>query len=117
MTITKPEKSNIEGGSQLEQLLSELENTVKRLLENPSLGNALNTNLASLKLKELLYDIESYDGGIPLEMATTYSRQVEICLRKFQEMLPRLNGEARHVDLYSEQMRGRILLVNKMRHY
>lgn len=102
---------------QLEISLRRFENMVSRLVESPTLDTALGANLSSIELRELFHQIESDEGGIPVEAARTYLGYAYTCLNTFQEMIPGLNEEKRHVDLYSEQMRGRMALVNQMKQY
>ncbi|MBR9704584.1 hypothetical protein GOV12_04175 [Candidatus Pacearchaeota archaeon] len=103
--------------TQLEESLKEFEDGVRLLLKSPSLITALRVNLRSLDIKDLFQGIESQEGKIPLIFATRYKSYVKSCLDKFREIMPGLNGDTRHVDLYIEQMRGRVLLVNRMKHY
>jgi hypothetical protein len=103
--------------SELDEPLEEFRAVVIRLLESPTLETALDANLASLRLRELFHETETEQGGIPANAAERYSGYAHFCIAKFQEMIPRLNGDARHVDLYSEQMRGRKILVRQMTQY
>lgn len=96
--------------SQLETLLKQFETAVKNLLDKPSLITALNANIGSIKV---LYEEEFSDNGtISLENANFYNILISLCLRKFHEIIPGLNRQARDVDLYREQMAGRMVLVN-----
>jgi len=102
---------------QLEKSLREFEDAVEMLWEDPSLDTAFSVNIVSLGLKELFYQIELDKGSVPTEALRAYTKGVYSCLKRFQLMFPKLNGETRHVDLYHEQMMGRIVLVNQLKQY
>lgn len=107
--------------SQLELSLREsferFEGIVRTLLESCSLEDtfsiAQNVNIASIGLMEFFYE-DSSNGRAYFKEARTYSNLIRSCLRKFQEIIPSLNGQAWHVDLYREQMQGRIKLINRI---
>lgn len=101
---------------QLDLSLGRFAGVVRRLLEDPCLDSALEANIASLRLEGLFYETEE-SGEVPIENGIKYFRLIDMCLREFQNMIPRLNGEAWHVDLYREQMDGRKDLIGKMIHY
>jgi hypothetical protein len=94
--------------------LKEFEIAVTKLSENPVLENALDANIRSLKIMDLFYKEESNEIGS--EYAKCYNQLVCLCLKEFREMMPKLNGQAIHVELYSEQMRGRINLMDNIYH-
>lgn len=97
----------------LETTMLEFHEIVGKLLKNPSLENALQANLYSLKAKEAFYN--AYIKGEEfIQESRDYSKLIHLCLRKFNEMIPGLNWQIRHIDLYCEQMRGRLTQVLKM---
>jgi hypothetical protein len=77
---------------------------------------ALNANLSSLKVMDPFYEENLRKGKISLESTNHYTWLTSLCLIKFQEIMPKLNGQARHVELYSEQMRWRMGVVGGMYH-
>ena len=103
--------------STLNLILREFDKSVEELEKTSSLEAAMKANLASLKWIHTIYEIEKEDGGIPKELAERYATDISKCIKKFQEIISKLNGEARHIDLYCEQMRGRRNLINSIKHY
>lgn len=97
----------------LDSSLEEFKKVVNRLLEHPSLDSALGTNIASLGLGDLFYEANTDFKKDSIGAAKEYIRLIDLCLYEFQKMIPQMNGESWHIDLYREQMDGRKDLVKK----
>ena len=93
--------------------MKEFNGVVKKLVKTPCLDIALDANIHSLRTMEF-FDKDASNGKAFYKEATEYLDIIRSCLRKFREMIPNLNGQVRHVELYSEQMSGRLQDVNKM---
>jgi hypothetical protein len=100
--------------SDLKYLFSNFSGAYEKLRENPTLETALNANLLSLKIIDYFYELDLKNKECYFEYAEKYKKLVNLCLKKFQEMTPDLDEQVRHIDLYSEQMRGRINLVERI---
>ena len=101
---------------QLDLSLKRFSRVVNRLLRHPCLGVALEADIASMEPEELLDKIErdliEHDSrDVLIGEAEEYIRLVDKCLSEFQRMIPGLNGDGWHVDLYREQMQGREDLI------
>ena len=95
--------------TQLELSFEEFEGIVRTLLENPCLETASNANLGSLKLTEdVFYEME-FNGRVSPEEMRTYTELMGSCVVKFKDITPR----ALDVELWREQMQGRINSVSK----
>lgn len=103
----------------LEESLEGFGVIVRTLLKSFSLEDAFpaaqHAAIASIGLMKF-YDEDSSNGREFNEEATVYTDLIRLCLGKFQEMLnhPEANGQRKHLDLYREQMEGRIKLINRM---
>lgn len=99
---------------QLESSLKRFGKIVGKLRENPCLDNASDVNIASIKLGGLFHSIFSEDKEIPEDYADDYIMLIHSCYSEFNKMLPSLNGDALHIDLYREQMSGREDIVRML---
>lgn len=95
--------------SQLEMSTEKFESLVRALFQNPCLETALYVNLASMRIVEK----RKFNEGMPPEEIRTYTRLMDSCVRKFLEMIPELDGQAWHVDMYRQQMQWRREEINR----
>jgi hypothetical protein len=100
--------------TRLEINLQVFENALQTLVDSPTLDTALSANLASLQKKEELERVGEIRGNIPLKLARKYILMINTCVDEFQRMLPRMNGDAWHIDLYIEQMQGRADTISRL---
>lgn len=102
--------------SKLEDSLKEFALAVKKLIENPRLESALEANHHSLKFMAFFYERALTNKEAGSKYVIGYNKLVSLCLKEFKKMIPNLDGQAWHVELYSEQMRGRASLINRIYH-
>ena len=108
----------MESEPQLYLYMERFRGDVNRLLLSPCLDTAMKVNIASLypplELEILFHEIEPDSKKVSLNEAAEYVQLVGLCLNQFDEMIPRLNGDAWHVDLCREQMQWRGDLVRML---
>ena len=100
--------------SQLETNLQNFEEAIITLRNRPNLDSALYAILLSIDLNEL-FDLEQKNKGrVSPSEVKRYLEIINSCIGQFEKMIPNLNGQAYHVDLYIEQMLGRADIVSRM---